>query len=206
MITAGHTVEADGAITAANLANDQLFIVGEGSVPTAGEITDLANWVTGGGILILFTNSNFSGGAGANAILTGLGSTMSLSSGFSSATGPLQGGNFASTGPPYNIVGQNIAVSPGNFVSGGNTLYGFGIHYEQIGSGFVYAFGDRYDHNAFSPSAANTNGQLFLNIANGAMMSSVVPEPSTFTLLGIGTFGMAFYGWRLNRKKRKMAA
>ena len=201
MTGAGHTIEPDGLITAAGLANDDLFVIGEGlQSPTAAEIADLANWVRGGGCLLVFTNSNFSGGDAGNDILTGIGSSMSFSSDSINAMGPFQGGNFATTGPPFNLVGQNMGVTPGNIVSGGTLLYGTavpadsGVHVEQLGAGFVYAFGDRYDHDFFSPSAANNNGRLFLNIAQHH-----VPEPSTLSLVALGLCGLFFH----SRRRRK---
>ena len=200
MIGASHTVEADGAISAANLANDDVFIVGEAlAAPTASELADLNAWVTGGGILAIFSNSNFSGGAGGNAILSALGSSMSLSASFVNATGPLAGGNFASEGPPYNIAGQNIAVSPGNTVSGGNTLYGIGIHYEQIGNGWVFAFGDRFDHNFASPNAGNNNGKLFLNLVNGGGDQNVPDAGATSLLLALALMSLRFCNSRVRQ-------
>jgi hypothetical protein len=194
MTSSGYTVEADGAMNAANLANDCIFVVGEAnSTPSGAELTDLDNWVSGGGILLLMTNSNFTGGVGGNNILSALGSGMSFADGYDFATGPLLGGNFASEGPPYNIVGQNLNVTQGNFVSGGNELFGFGLHYEQHGSGYIYAFGDRYDHNFFAPSASNTNGQLFLNMAAHCS----VPEPCSLALL----LPLCFFGLVVTKKR-----
>jgi len=198
MMLAGHTVEANEAITAANLANNEMFIIGEGLfTPNAAELTDLANFVNAGGALLVFTNSNFTGGPAGNGILSGIGSGMSFTSAFVNAVGPLQAGNFATEGPPFNIVGQNLAVSPGNIVNGGTTLYGVGLHFEQIGSGFLYAFGDRYDHNVFGPNNANTNGQLFLNIAEGVQQQA--PEPTTLSVLVMGLAALRLFRKRPGR-------
>jgi hypothetical protein len=183
MTTEGHMVLPDLPISAPNLAGVDMYIVGEATAaPSPAEMSVLSDFVQDGGCLLVFTNSSFSGGPGGNAILTGIGSSMSFASGFDNAVGPFSAGNFASEGPPYNLVGQNLGVSPGNHVSGGTTLYGFGLHYEGIGSGHVYAFGDRYDHDVFSPSTSNTNGQLFLNIAHNC---GVIPEPASISLAGM---------------------
>jgi hypothetical protein len=187
MTLAGHNVLADSAISAANLAGVDMYIIGEAtSTPGAAELQNLRDFVESGNCLLVSTNSSFSGGTDGNAILAGIGSTMSFASDFANASGPFQGGNFATTGPPYNLVGQNLAVSPGNRVNGGTTLYDFGIHVEQLGNGFVFAFGDRYDHDFASPNNTNTNGQFFLNIA----YHHAIPEPSTLVLIALGVVVM----------------
>ena len=183
MISAGHTVEADGAITAPNLSNDNLFVIGEPtSTPTIGELGDLQAWVNGGGILLLFADSADSGLPDLNNIAAGIGSSLTWGGGASSNT-PLAGGNFATDGPPYNIVGQLLDFSPGTAVASGTSLSGDYLRYQQLGLGFVFGFADRSDHNVFAPTNANTNGQLFLNLAGPAQP---VPEPTTLSLTGLG--------------------
>lgn len=186
MIAAGHTVEADEAITALNLSNDNLFIIGEPtSTPTAGELADLQAWVTGGGILLMFADSGNTGLPALNNIAAGIGSSLAWGGNASSNT-PLAGGVFATDGPPYNIVGQMLDISPGTAVtSGGASLSGDYLRYEQVGLGFVFGFADRSDHDVFAPTNANTNGQLFLNLAAGGS-GQPVPEPTTLSLTGLG--------------------
>lgn len=180
---AGHTVKPDTAITAANLAGDDIFVIGEAMItPNASELSDLSAWVNGGGVLLILTDSGESGGVpSSNAILSGIGSSMGFGGSFTDA--PLAGGVFATEGPPFNIVGQTLLDSPGNGVIGGNVLAGTYIQYEAIGSGFVFAFGDRPDNDYFGPTSANINGQLFLNIA-------AIPEPATICLLGLGALSL----------------
>ena len=79
----------DAAITA-GLGGATVYVVGEGlSAPTAGELTILDNWVTAGGRLLLFNNSGCSGCTATNAILTALGSGISVS-GTSAVVAPFQ--------------------------------------------------------------------------------------------------------------------
>ena len=185
MTGAGHTVEADEAITAANLSNDAMFVIGEPTVGlTVGETTDLANWVSGGGILWFGVDSP-SNATIANSILAGIGSTMSFGTSQGSYDLPLSGGNFASTGPPYNLVGLSLTTSlQRGPVSGGTILAGDMVHWEALGSGFLFASSDRFEQNFSDSTAGTTNGQFFLNIANGP--ETAVPEPGTMLLLGAG--------------------
>lgn len=197
MIGAGHTVEADGAITAANLANDDVFVIGEASsTPGAGELADLGAFVTGGGVLLLLADSYGTGVPGANGILSGIGSSLSFNSN-SASSGALAGGIFATDGPPYNIVGQSLNVTPGSTALGGTTLAGGYLHYEKLGNGYIFAFGDRIDHDVFAPTGANVNGQLFLNIAAYEGDICTIPAPAGLLLASIG---MGLVGW-LRRHK-----
>jgi len=165
MINAGHNVEADVAMTAANLSNDEVFVIGEAlSTPSSSELSDLDSWVRGGGILLLLTDSNGSGVQNGNNILAGINSAISIT-GTSPIVAPFAAGICATEGPPFNIVGQTLATSPGNEIVGGIELAGDFIHYESLGAGLVFVFGDRSDHNFFNPNSSTVNGQLFLNIA-----------------------------------------
>jgi hypothetical protein len=183
MIGGGYGVEADGPMSAANLANDDIFIMGEPAVPSAGEIADLSAWINSGGIAVIGTDSNGSGAAGANAILAGVGSSIVVTPSFNSFTGgPLAGGVFFTQGPPYNIVGQNLITSPGNMLSGGLALADV-VHVEQIGAGWVFVMADRFDHNFVPPSNANPNGKIFLNFC--------IPSPGSAALLALGGIAAA---------------
>jgi hypothetical protein len=189
---AGHTVEADGALTAAGLANDDVFVIAEATRSLTGaETTDLFNWVSGGGILWIGVDSP-TNQALSNAILAGLGSSMSFSAGNTGTGSPLVGGNFA-TNNVYDIVGQSLTLSIGREVilgGGGSYLSNNIFGYQQIGSGFIFAAGDRFEHNFSNSTAASTNGQLILNIAAGPIAR--VPEPTSIALLALGLLALAF--------------
>jgi hypothetical protein len=188
MVAQGNTVTADEAITAANLAAAQVFVIGEATAaPSQAELNDLLNWVSAGGRLIVLGDSGGSGQAGNNAIFAGVGSSMV--EGGDAALSAFAGGNFATEGPPYNIVGQFLDISPGTAITGGFMLAGTYVEFQQIGAGYVYGFADRSDHNVFNPSDANSNGQLFLNIVGGQQI--VTPEPSTLIMIGTGLAGFA---------------
>jgi hypothetical protein len=163
ILSAGHTFEADEPMTAADLANDDLFLIQEpGYTPSASELSDLAAWINAGGLLIIQTDSD-GGAPSCNAILSAIGSSMSFEG--THANAPLSGGIFATEGPPYNIVGQLLVTSAGFGVVGGNALAGTYARYEELGNGYVFAFGNRPDHNFAAPTSATVNGQLFLNLA-----------------------------------------
>ncbi len=195
---AGHTILADNAITDGNLGLADLYWIGEAfSSPTAGELTSLTNWVNGGGILLVFFDSSCSGCSGGNAVLSAIGTSM-VAAGSASAA-PFTGGSPATEGGPYNIVGQELLTSPGTAITGGTALAGSFLAYQSIGSGYVFAFADRSDHNGFVNTAASVNGQLFLNIAamgGAAQPGGEVPEPATQALLGAGLVALAVFRYR----------
>lgn len=58
---------------------------------------------------------------------------------------------------------------------------------------------------SISVSALIPQGSYLTMELDHVQYGSVVPEPSSLALLGIGAFGMLFYGWRLSRKKRHSA-
>ena len=187
MVANGNVVTADEAITAANLAVAQVAVIGEAAViPTAAELTDLSNWVNAGGRLIVLADSGNSGLAGNNAIFAGVGTSMV--EGGDPSLAAFAAGNFATEGPPFNIVGQFLNTTPGTAITGGTMLAGTYVEFQQVGAGFVYGFADRSDHNFFDPSASNTNGQIFLNIVGG---QAVTPEPGTLVMFGSGLVGLA---------------
>ena len=134
-IAAGHTIEADESISAVNLANDTHFVLGEPTVtPSGPQLADLSAWVQAGGILLMYADSGGSGLPALNNIASGIGSSLAWGGSISSGA-TFVGGNFATEGPPYNLVGQSLSTTPGTpVVSGGTALAGDYIRFEQIDS------------------------------------------------------------------------
>jgi len=159
MTANGHVVEADEAMTAAALADNQMWVIGEaGSIPGAAELSALSVWVHGGGTLLVLADSTGVGAGNGSAILSGIGSAILLAG--TPAALPLAGGIFASEGPPYDLVGQDLVTSPGTAATGGTALAGTFIQYEALGSGYVFAFADRSDtiSPSMSPPPRSTAG------------------------------------------------
>jgi hypothetical protein len=137
-----------------------------------------------------------------NAILSGVGSSITIAG--NAASAPLVAGSYASQGPPFNLVGRSLTVSSGSGVVGGAVLAGSYLHYEAIGQGTVFVFGDRLDHNALNPNAASVNGQLFLNIAAGSALppavadpiASAIPASSPWSLLALVASLAVLGAWR----------
>ncbi|MBE3070570.1 MAG: PEP-CTERM sorting domain-containing protein, partial [Planctomycetes bacterium] len=201
MTASGHIVEADEAMTADALADNQMWLIGAAaSVPGDAEMTALSTWVHAGGTLLVLADGGGTGVASGNTILPGIGSHMVFSvTNESEETAPLAGGIFATEGPP-SIVGQNLLTSPSAAVSGGTVLAGSAsrsyIEYEALGFGYVFAFGDRSDHDA-KLTSGDVNGKLFLNLAAGSR--GIIPEPLTALGLMAGIGGLAGY---LRRRRR----
>jgi hypothetical protein len=187
---AGHTVTADQALTEENLALATHFLIAEPTLSlTPGEFGLLSSWLSAGGILLMNADSSGTGLPFLNDIASGLGSGLFWGPG-GSTPGPLAGGNFATTGPPFDIVGLSLITSPGTAVSGGVSLSGDYLHYEAYGSGFIFGFANRPDHSALI-AAGNTNDKLYQNILFGEGGAPGVPEPTTLSLLVFGLAGLA---------------
>jgi hypothetical protein len=187
----GHTIAANADLS--GLSEYDALVIGEpGSAPGAADLGLLAEWVNGGGTLILMAESGGSGVPALNTITSSLGSSLTFSSDYADIA-PLAGGTPFTEGPPFNIVGQTLTTSPGSSVAGSTALAGTYVAYQSLGSGFVFGFADRLDHDYFEPSADNTNGQLFINIieATGETRPSEVPEPTTMALMAAGLGAVA---------------
>lgn len=188
MTAAGHSVGPDMLATASNLAMSDLFVVaGASQAFTPEEIAALGSWVNGGGLLLVFTDRSLNSSP-LNVMLDGIGSSLHFGPGSMDQNFYLKPGVFASDG----VVGQWMGGTPGTVVNGGTGLTRGGtsgwtntqraqaeayIHYEALGSGFVFAFGDRLDHNYFSFAAGSPRLAFFQNLGNFEPSGPVVPPP-----------------------------
>ncbi len=168
---AGHRIQSDGPVSNSALATVQAFVVAQPDQRlAAGEAQALAAFVQRGGILLLLGET---GGTGElNSVLADVASTISFSTN-PPANAPVTGSDPAGTGPPYDLVGELLQVTTGVAVTGGTELAGTYVRVERIGSGAVYAFGDRLDHNNLITSAESANARLFVNI-----LAPTLPPPA----------------------------
>ncbi len=193
MQAAGNTVRPDQDLITALTGADLLVIAEPNFAPNASELTALTNWVTTGGVLLLAGDSAGTGAVGNNAITAALGSSLHEASDFVFLAGTIQGGVFATTGPPNNIVGQQFTSTPASTITGGNEVQDSLVRWQQIGTGFVFLMGDRLDHNV-NMAPGGTNFQFFENLANraanGTPPVAAVPEPATVVLIGGGLLAL----------------
>ena len=194
MISAGHSITADQQISVDTLANYTHFVIANptrsASVP---ELSELKDWVQSGGIVITFTSA-YPDPAGVDSgavqsVNEILGSFSPNPAGVMSADGEPSLAPLAPTlgtvGPIYNIAGLDLNATPGGVaITGGIEVAGSYLQWVPWGSGAVFAFAQRSDHNDFSPTSSSVNGQLFLNIA-------AVPEPGSLTITSIGLIVLA---------------
>ncbi|MDD2943653.1 MAG: hypothetical protein PHC51_11895 [bacterium] len=184
----GHTVDVDRAISG-NMHNYDVFLMGEPrSIPNPSEISELSNWISEGGILLLMGDSNYATDYNPlvdrpwkdnlNIISASLGLSLRWGETVDTA-GPFQGGNFATEGK-FNIVGEPLYTTPGAKVTGGTVLSENYLNFEALGLGTVFGFADRSDHIFFTDTINTPNSILLLNIANGPV--SNVPLPPALWL------------------------
>lgn len=170
----GHTVNTG---TLAELPNNDLLLFAEPTAAlTAAEITQVGNFVNGGGFLVVITDSGCVGCTEINALLSGIGSAISIPGGGGSPA-PLASAFF--TTAPRDIAGQSLVTTPSAAVSGGISLSGTLARYEEIGTGLVVVFGERFDFDGANPAdGSSINSQLFLNIADNAEGAAPPPQPT----------------------------
>lgn len=188
----GHTVDVDRAI-GGNMHNYDVFLMGEPrSIPSPSEISELSNWISEGGILLLMGDSDYGTDYdplsirpwkdNMNIISASLGLSLRWGEIVDTA-GPFLGGNFATEGK-FNIVGEPLYTTPGAKVTGGSVLSENYLNFESLGLGTVFGFADRSDHIYFTHTINTPNSVLLLNIANGPV--SNVPLPPAMLLFVSG--------------------
>lgn len=205
---AGHQFDPTSeSISQQTLAGNTHFIVSNPSSTGApGEVSTLSRWVRGGGTLVMFANPEVGGYSMftsyfANAILSGIGSSMSVMSqpfgfggpqvlgtlgGSDASLNGIQGGGLAS--------GSILPILGGNSLAVSGALLPYLVRYEQIGTGRVYVIGGNIASNALIAEGANrqfllnllTQGNAFTGFAEEA------PEPGTIALTAIGLIGAIY--------------
>jgi hypothetical protein len=191
----GATIAASTpTLTAAYLSGVDVFYTSLLADPdgalSAGEQTDLQNWIAGGGTLIV--TADIFPTAAYNSFTSVYGVTYSSIS--NTGTGNVTAAHPITTGVSTYAYTTNAGLTYGaNAMALGDD--GFGNDYILVmepGTGFnvggriaVFA-----DHNMFADSfiGSNDNTLLATNLANWA---AVVPEPGSFVVLGAAVFGLA---------------
>jgi hypothetical protein len=185
----GHTVNTG---TIAELPNNDVLLLAEPTVAlTASEISLVQSFVSGGGFLFVITDSGCVGCTEINAVLSGIGSSISVSASGGSAA-PIASTFF--TTAPRDIAGQSISSTPASTVSGGSPLVGTLSAFEVIGSGLVVVIGERFDFDGANPTdGSSVNSQLFLNIADNAEGAAppIEPDPPALPVPVNSAWGLA---------------
>ena len=217
---AGHTVAPDGPVNTAVLPGFDAFVIAEpGRMLTDDELTALGGFIRSGGLLLILLDRDmdFADAIPAtNAIFAGVGSSIRTSGATMDQNMFLNGGVFATDGPPNNVAGAFLSGTPGHRITGGIALTRGGttgwndsqraaaeayIHYEQIGLGYAFAFGDRLDNNYFDFGPTYPRAQFFTNLASyvnphgAAEPTSEAPEPSTAAVGFTGLVGLCWWRW-----------
>jgi hypothetical protein len=221
---AGHTIAANGPAATTALAGFDSFVVADpGRAATAAEVAALSDFVQTGGSLLVFVDRDSLNNAfisDTNGILSGIGSGIRVSTATMDQNMYLTGGVFA-TASLYDVSGQFLSGTPGHVVTGGTALTRGGagwtpaqaaaasayIHYEQLGLGYLFVFGDRLDNNYFTMDVGSTRGRMFLNLASydnphGSVPPpepGPVPEPATMILTATAMAGAFLEARRTKR-------
>lgn len=196
---AGHRVESDAPISDASLRSGVMVIGEPIATPSAAELGKLRGFVGAGGIVLLFGDTGIELNT-YNDLLTGLGSTIQFTTTTVSTSSALGSGPF--TENPSRIIGTSLSVTSGNGTSGGTAIDNNYVRYEQIGVGYVFAFGDRIDHDDVISA---TNTALLLNIVSIALdpaTSTSIPALSPAVLAALSLLLAAWGIIRITGRRR----
>lgn len=179
MQVAGHRVEGDGTISTAALKISSVYLIGEPTAtPSAAELALLAQFVKGGGMVFVFGDTGIDLPT-YNNLLAGIGSTIAFTTTTIGTSSALPEGRF--TEGPSRISGSTLSVTSGNGTTGGFLVDNNYVRYEQIGAGYIVAFGDRIDHDDV---ISDTNTKLLLNLVSFAVGPNVqIPAVSPLALV-----------------------
>ena len=191
----GFTVNGlTAAFTSGDISGANLVIITMPTTALTGsQLTAVNNYVSGGGRLLL--NSDGQGFEAeqdiVNAVLTSLGSSIvNVDGGYDAFLHTTT--DIVSN--PFTAGVTSIQYAYTSSLTGGTALVnGLSgqtfISYQQIGSGYVFVIADSNTANGLN-SVQVSNGQLYCNFAGGSCtVSSTVPEPGTFGLVGMVLVG-----------------
>lgn len=195
---AGHRVGGDGAISSAVLGVSGVYLIGEPTAtPTVPELAMLRQFAEDGGMIFVFGDTGIDLPT-YNNLLAGIGSTIAFTTTTIGTTSTLPVGQF--TQSPWKISGSTLNVTSGNGTTGGTLIDNNYVRYEQIGAGYVVAFGDRIDHNDV---ISDTNTKLLLNLVSFATGTGVpIPAVSQMGLVLVSLLLAGLGAARLARRRR----
>lgn len=213
-----HSVASAQSITYGNLAASTHFIIANPTQPMNGEeINAIANWVYGGGILLLFADPDAAIGVSTiNTILSVLGAGMSgnpmsvnnselWGTGVQTLGGPLVGNSPAVNGV-VNLQGAMLAFTQAYGVTGGSAIAGHTYQMDSLGYalrtdtfqlGRVYVFGGNFANN-YNVGGGGANRQFLLNLLGPGSAPFTgsfeeAPEPATLILSGLGLAALVYF-------------
>jgi hypothetical protein len=200
MEAAGHRVDPDAPISDSSLRSTVMVIGEPVATPTALDLGKLRDYLRAGGIILLFGDTGIDLPT-YNNLLSGIGSTIQFTTTTVSTSSAITDGPF--TQNPTRIVGLTLSVTSGNGTSGGTLIDNNYVRYEQIGSGYVFVFGDRIDHNDV---ISTTNTTLLLNIVSAAVDPvELIPTLSPALLAAVSLLLAVFASIRLAHSRRTAA-
>lgn len=189
--------------TAATLSGASLVISNGAASFSQSELAALTSYVNGGGRLLLGTEA---GVFFPNSINAANQAYAALGSSIRNDLGAYDGGNHVTTNianSPFTAGVHTISYAYASGLTGGTALVqGTSgetlVAYQQIGAGYVFGLTD--SNLTQYVSKPNDNAQLFINFETAAVMTSAVPEPSTWAMLLLGFAGLGIMAYQRKSK------